>query len=489
MNEGIVPDTTSPVAAEDAESYPPRNMEVVSAFRPVKSSPRSGLSDHRSSRLDETVEQSVSTFSGEPGEGRGPFAEAASESHPDELIGSRLGQYWIESALGRGSMARVYKARHVGLDRVCALKIMDPGLVSRQPAIREQFWAEARAAANLVHPHVVTIHNLGSDQGYHFIEMEYVAGAVSLRDCLIRHGPFEPIKAAKLVRQVVLALDAAHRSGLVHRDVKPANVLLTAQGHAKLADFGLAQRLLGLASERLAGTPTFMAPELFKGVTASPQSDIYAVGVMLYYLLSGQLPFAADSIRSLIQLHQSSPVPDLRKIVAAVPEGLLRIVDRCLAKIPAERFSSTRELADELRIVIQQLRDTESLIRQSMHGLDCFLQGGRDTFRIILPQQRGERLQEVIVEVNEGKNNERFLSIFSVCGPAEPSHYASALALNARLTYGSLSIRHVLGTPMFVMSRTFPRDRVRPGEIRDAIIEIARRSDQIEQQLTQLDQY
>lgn len=139
--------------------------------------------------------------------------------------------------------------------------------------------------------------------------------------------------------------------------------------------------------------------------------------------------------------------------------------------------------------MIQQLRDTESLIRDSLRGLDCFVQGSRDTFRIILPQQRGERLQEVIVEVNEGKNDERFLSVFSVCGPAEPTHYASALALNGRLTYGSLSIRHVLGVPMFVMSRTFPRDRVRASEIRDAILEIARRSDQIEQQLTQLDQY
>jgi len=114
-----------------------------------------------------------------------------------------------------------------------------------------------------------------------------------------------------------------------------------------------------------------------------------------------------------------------------------------------------------------------------MRGLDCFLEGSRDTFRIILPQQRGERLPEVIVEVNEGKDNERFLSVFSVCGPAEPSHYASALALNGRLTYGSLSIRHVLGAPMLVMSRTFPRDRVRTSEIRDAIMEIARRSDQI----------
>ena len=123
--------------------------------------------------------------------------------------------------------------------------------------------------------------------------------------------------------------------------------------------------------------------------------------------------------------------------------------------------------------MIQHLRDTESLIRDAMQGVKCFLQGNRDSYRLLIPQP-GDRLHEVLVEVNDGKDNDRFLSVFSVCGPADPAHYASALALNARLTYGSLSIRHVLGVPMFVMTRTFPRDRVRPSELRDAIIEIAR---------------
>jgi len=463
----------------------------------ISSAPSSGSTDaadsypleDRSGRLDDTVFQATSILAIESAESEETAQSTADEAYWESVIGSRLAEYVIESHLGRGSMARVYRARHVGLDRLCALKIMDPRLVSRQPAVREQFWAEARAAAKLSHPHVVTIYNLGVDRGYHFIEMEYVPGAVSLRDWLVRKGPFDPLPASKLVRQIVLALEAAHRSGVVHRDVKPANVLLTPQGHAKLADFGLAHQLLGPARERLAGTPSFMAPELFRGASASPQSDIYAVGVMLYYLLSGRLPFAASTVRSLIRLHQEQPVPDIRAILEAIPDRLAVIVGRCLAKDPADRFSSSLELADELRLVIRELRDTESLIRDSLRGLDCFIQGSRDTFRIILPQQRGERLQEVIVEVNEGKNDERFLSFFSVCGPAEPSHYASALALNGHLTYGSLSIRHVLGAPMFVMSRTFPRDRARTSEIRDAIIEIARRSDQIEQQLTQLDQY
>ena len=208
-----------------------------------------------------------------------------------------------------------------------------------------------------------------------------------------------------------------------------------------------------------------MAPELFKGSPASPQSDLYAVGVMLYYLVSGLLPFAAASVKAIIHLHHTQPVPDLRAVGQAIPDGLMRIIERCLAKVPSEHFGSGRELADELRLQIYRLRNTESLVNESIRGLDCFLQGARESFRILVPQQRGQRLQEVLIEVSEGKDEERFLSVFSVCGPADPSHHAAALAVNGRLTYGSISIRHVLAHPMFVMTRTFPRDRVRPSEL------------------------
>jgi serine/threonine-protein kinase len=121
-------------------------------------------------------------------------------------------------------------------------------------------------------------------------------------------------------------------------------------------------------------------------------------------------------------------------------------------------------------------------------GLDCFIQGSRSTFRVILPLP-GDRLQEVIVETFDGKNQEQFLSVFSVCGPADPAYYEYALTLNAHLTYGSISVHDVMGTPMFIMSRTFLRDSVRPEDLRNALLEIARRSDRIENQLTRADQY
>jgi serine/threonine-protein kinase len=387
-------------------------------------------------------------------------------------------------------MARVYKAKHLGLHRYCALKIIETAMVGKQPAIRKQFWAEARAAANLHHPHVVTVHNVGSVGGYHFIEMEYVPGGQTLRESLVRDGPLEPARAARLARQVVLALGAAHDSGLVHRDIKPANVLLTQKGDAKLADFGLVRRLDELAQggAPLAGTPTFMAPELFQGTPASPRSDFYAVGVLLFHSLSGRLPFAAESVGQLIQLHRSQPVPDIRQFVPTIPNTLAEILTRCLSKSPGDRYSAAGELAEALQLTVHRLRDLESLVRESSQGLDCLIQGYRDTFRVILTLP-GDRLQEVIIESSEGNHPEHVLSVFSVCGPADPAYFESALKLNAQLTYGGISVHDVLGTPMFVMSRTFSRDTVRPEDLRSALLEIGRRSDRIEKQLTRMDQY
>ncbi len=408
----------------------------------------------------------------------------------DDLIDRTLGQYRLQSVVGQGSMGRVYRAEHLGLARPCAIKIISPGLVAKQPQIRERFWAEARAVANLLHPHVVMVHNLGSDRGYHFIEMEYIAGGVSLSESLIREGPFEPVRASTLVRQVVLALGAAHRSGMVHRDVKPSNVLLTPNGQAKLADFGLVRSLRELerAGVPVAGTPTFMAPELFLGIPASHRSDIYAVGVMYYYLLTARLPFVSDQIGQLIRLHRSAPVPDARAISPDVPDDVAVILTRCLAKNPENRPESADELADALEASLLNLRETESLVRESVEGLDCFIQGGRDNFRILFPLPN-DRLQEVYIEASQGEDGERHLSVFSLCGPADPKHFEFALRMNDRLTYGSLSIRSVHGQPMFVMTRTFARAHVRSADIRSALLEIARRGDHVENLLTSVDMY
>ncbi len=406
----------------------------------------------------------------------------------DDLVGTHLGLYRIDTAIGHGSMGRVYRAQHLGLGRTSALKVLSPGLVTRQPQTVERFWAEARAVAGVVHPNIVTVHNLGSDRGYHFIEMEHVPGGNSLKEALIREGAFEPLRATVLVRQVVLALAAAHRAGLVHHDVKPANVLLTPEGQAKLADFGLVRRIAddGTPGATVAGTPTFMAPELFNGAPASPRTDLYAVGVMFFYLLTARLPFAADRLDQLIRMHRQEPAPDPRRLAPGIPDELATLILRLLSKDPADRPGSADELAEALRVVMGQLRDTESLVREALEGLDCLIQqGARDAFRVIVPVP-GDRLHEVYIELVEGKQ-ERLLSVYSVCAPADPSFYEFALRLNAKLTYGSLSIREVNDAPMFVMDRTYARVHVTAGDIRAAVVEIARRGDWVEQQLTSTD--
>jgi serine/threonine protein kinase len=210
--------------------------------------------------------------------------------------------------------------------------------------------------------------------------------------------------------------------------------------------------------------------------------------VMLYYLLSTRLPFASDKISQLIELHRNGPVPDIRVIAPEVNDDLAAILERCLAKDPKARFETAEALGEELELVIAQMLDTETLVRESVEGLDCFVQGARDHYRILF-KLPNNRLQEVYLEVGHGRHKERLLSVFSVCCPAEPKHYEFALKLNAELTYGGLSVRVVNDVPMFVMSRTYSRAHADVAEVRAALREIARRSDWVEQQLTHADVY
>jgi serine/threonine-protein kinase len=169
-----------------------------------------------------------------------------------------------------------------------------------------------------------------------------------------------------------------------------------------------------------------------------------------------------------------------------IPDAVASIVTRCLEKRPTDRFDSADDLADELQAAVHQLRDTDSLILEGLEGLDCFIQGGHEHYRVIVRLPH-DRLQEVYVEASQGAGGERLMSVFSVCGPAEPRHFEYALRLNDRLSFGSLSVRNVNGEPMFVMNRTFARDHVSAGDLKSAVVEVARRSDRVEQQLTNAD--
>jgi serine/threonine-protein kinase len=431
----------------------------------------------------------------------------------DDLSERRLGQYRLGPLIGRGSMGRVYRGEHIGLKRPCAIKVMNPSLVRREPETVDQFWGEARAIAALTHPNIVAVHNLGTERGYHFIEMElvehreprwlelyepggsyrreYAPGGLSLTDKVVHEGQLDPRLATQMIRQVTLALAAAHKAGLIHRDVKPANVLLTVDNQAKLADFGLVRRAAegSLHRATLAGTPTFMAPELFLGTPASPASDLYALGVTYYYLLSARLPHSSDRLTRLVRQKLREEPPDVRSVSERTPDDVAAIVQRLLMTDPRRRYDSADAVAHDLRIVLGNLRDTTSLVEESIEGLSALVQHGDvDRYRVILPVP-GDRLQEVYIEVHDGPEQERLLSVYSVCGPADPSHFEYALRLNADLTHGSLSIHELHDQPMFVMTQTFTRSHVTPLEIRSALLEIARYADRIEQRLTQTDLY
>ncbi len=420
--------------------------------------------------------------------------ELASESDDDgfpaqeDLTGRPLGQYLMGPLLGRGTMGRVYRAEHLGLARPCAIKVMNPGLLTRQPEVLEHFWAEARAIAGLIHPHIVTVHNLGSDRGYHYIEMEYVQGGTTLGEEVIRRGPMEPLRVTSILHQVTLALDAAHRAHLVHRDVKPSNVLLQAGDHAKLADFGLVRRRDDGRHINVAGTPAYMAPELFRGVPAGPCSDIYSTGVMFYYLLTAKLPLASDNVAQLLKLHRTSKIPDVRQRAPSVPEEVASVVHRCLEFRPSDRYQAADELADDLQNLLFQYHDTRSIVRECLEGLDARVEGGPDQFRVHF-ELPGDRKQEVQLWIDDGHRGRRLVSVYSVCGPAEADHYEFALRLNADLTRGSLSVLDIDDRPMFVMTRNFEQGRASVNEIREALLEIARRSDWVEHQLTNADHY
>ena len=263
------------------------------------------------------------------------------------------GRYEVHRRLGRGGMAEVFLARDQLLDRPVAMKVLFPEFAT-DPAFVERFRREATAAANLNHPNIVGVYDWGEADGTYFIVMEFVDGR-TLSEILRDEGPLHPDRVADVGADVAAALGFAHRNGVVHRDVKPGNVLVTPTGQVKVADFGIARAITANADENLTqvgtvmGTATYFSPEQARGDTVDPRSDIYSLGCVLYELLLGRPPFSGDTPVAIAYKHVQEPVVPLRQINAELPVAIEAIVLKCLAKNPANRYPSAEDLRADLR--------------------------------------------------------------------------------------------------------------------------------------------
>ncbi|MBA3314801.1 MAG: serine/threonine protein kinase [Planctomycetaceae bacterium] len=409
----------------------------------------------------------------------------------DSELGRNLHVYEFGSLLGAGGMGRVYLARHTHLDRRCAVKVLSPRAAKSDIDYVQRFQQEGRAAAALNHPNIVVTHAIGDERGYHFLEMEYIAGG-SLRQLLRDEGPLPPLRATNLVARIADGLASAHRRGIVHRDLKPDNVMMTLSGVPKITDFGLAKRVhTNLAGEAgyLAGTPHFMAPELFSGAAASTSSDVYALGVMYFVLLTGRLPFTAAKIGELKRAVQEDAFPNPRELVPELPLEMAECLALLLEKCPANRPANAAAAAQLLAAVAGEVPDIETLLTVAFSGrsdVSWTRDGERYTLRIMF---RDGRKQDVTVEPSLAASSEKLLVISSICGPAEPTFYEEALRTNAVMSHGSITIRDIDDQAMFCATNSYPRETADPEEVRRSVFELAHRADAIERLLTNQDRH
>jgi hypothetical protein len=290
----------------------------------------------------------------------------ANPTRPDPVFiafqSALAGRYSIDRELGRGGMGIVYLAHEVHLDRLVAIKLLPPERAA-DPALRERFLREARMAAKLSHPNIIPIHSVAESGEFVYYVMAFVDGE-TLADRVRTRGPFTGTEGARVLREVCWALSHAHAQGLVHRDVKPENILLEAgSGRALVADFGIAAATADPGAPGVAGTPEFMSPEQAAGAPVDLRTDIYSLGATAYYAFSGRVPFEGRTATEIIAKHATETAPALASSGIAVPRRIAALVDRCLAKDLERRPPSADAVAEQLGLALEQRRDLPVALR------------------------------------------------------------------------------------------------------------------------------
>lgn len=266
------------------------------------------------------------------------------KNNHDDLIGRTLGPFEILEEVGRGGMATVYRARQTSMNRIVAMKVL-PRHLLHDPSFYDRFTREVEVISHLEHPHILPIYDYGQSEGVPFIAMRFLGGG-SLEDEIRRRGPLPLDDLEKPLRQIAQALDYAHGQGIIHRDLKPGNIMLDEGGNAYLSDFGIA-RVMGseMTGSMIIGTPSYMSPEQANGFPIDARADVYSLGVVLFELITGRLPFQAETPMAVLLKHINEEVPpiaDFRDDVSAVVEDVVR---KATAKDPNDRFASAGDMA------------------------------------------------------------------------------------------------------------------------------------------------
>ncbi len=269
----------------------------------------------------------------------------------NQYIGKRLGSYQLLEQIGQGGMATIFKAYQPSMDRYVAVKIL-PSHFTEDETFVARFTQEARTLARLEHPHILPVHDYGEQEGITYLVMRYIE-AGTLKDVIAQRGPLHLKEAARILDQVGRALGYAHNQGVVHRDIKPTNVLIDERGDAFLTDFGIAKLVAGTsqftATGAIVGTPAYMSPEQGLGEPADHRSDIYSLGVVLYEMATGRVPFEAETPLAVLLKHVNDPLPPPRQVKPDLAEAVERVILKAMAKLPDDRFQTVEEMVEALQ--------------------------------------------------------------------------------------------------------------------------------------------